>query len=102
MPRSNRHSARVTAGASSPAGSFTGGFRTTAPVQAESSRWAVIRNPSHNRTCAVARSSALGYIIAFATSDQSSIVISQGFVGASMANDEHVALLKQGVAAWNA
>ena len=26
--------------------SFTGGFRTTAPVQAELSRWAVIRNPS--------------------------------------------------------
>jgi uncharacterized protein YjbI with pentapeptide repeats len=50
----------------------------------------------------VARSSALGYIIAFITSDQGSIVLSQGFGGASMANDEHVALLKQGVAAWNA
>jgi hypothetical protein len=33
--------------ASLPAGSFPGGFRTTAPVPAESSRWAVIRNPSH-------------------------------------------------------
>ena len=32
-----------------PARSFTGGFRTTAPVQAASSRWAVIRNPSQER-----------------------------------------------------
>src|SRR5450432_790479 len=28
-----------------PARSFTGGFRTTAAVQAEASRWAVIRTP---------------------------------------------------------
>jgi hypothetical protein len=34
-----------------PARSFTGGFRTTAPVQAESSRWAVIRNPSQQQKC---------------------------------------------------
>src|SRR5450631_3364723 len=33
-----------------PARSFTGGFRTTAAVQAEASRWAVIRNPSHQPT----------------------------------------------------
>src|SRR5450631_2677089 len=32
-----------------PARSFTGGFRTTAAVQAEASRWAVIRNPSQKR-----------------------------------------------------
>jgi hypothetical protein len=32
------------------AGSFPGGFRTTAPAQADTSRWAVIRNPSHERT----------------------------------------------------
>ena len=31
-------------------GFLPGGFRTTAPVPAESSRWAVIRNPSHLRT----------------------------------------------------
>jgi Pentapeptide repeats (8 copies) len=49
----------------------------------------------------VARSSALGYIIAFATSDHSSIVLSQDVGVASMANDEHVALLQQGVDAWN-
>jgi hypothetical protein len=42
-PRSNRHSARGTVGTSSPAPSFTGGFRTTARVHAEPSRWAVIR-----------------------------------------------------------
>jgi hypothetical protein len=34
-----------------PARSFTGGFRTTAAVQAEASRWAVIRNPSQKRKC---------------------------------------------------
>ena len=49
-PQSNRHSARGTVGTSSPACSFPGGFRTTASVQAEPSRWAVIRNPSHIRT----------------------------------------------------
>jgi len=32
------------------AGSFPGGFRTTAPVPAASSRWAVIRNPSQGPT----------------------------------------------------
>ena len=36
--------------ASLPAGSFLGGFRTTASVPAESSRAAVIRNPSQTRT----------------------------------------------------
>src|SRR5450432_621460 len=35
-----------------PARSFTGGFRTTAAVQAEASRWAVIRNPSQEPTSA--------------------------------------------------
>src|SRR6267143_1694440 len=38
--------------ATPPAVSFIGGFRTTAPVQAASSRMAVIRNPSHIRTLA--------------------------------------------------
>ena len=33
-----------------PAGSFPGGFRTTAPVPAATSRWAVIRNPSQMPT----------------------------------------------------
>ncbi len=39
----------------SPAGSFPGGFRTTAPVQAEPSPWAVIRNPSQLLTLAANR-----------------------------------------------
>jgi hypothetical protein len=50
-PQSNRHSTRGTIGTSSPAGSFPGGFRTTAPVQAEPSPWAVIRNLSQNAKC---------------------------------------------------
>ena len=44
--RSNLHSAPQPP-ASLTAVSFPGGFRTPAPVQAASSRWAVIRNPSH-------------------------------------------------------
>jgi hypothetical protein len=32
--------------------SFTGGFRTTAPMQGQPSRWAVIRNPSQQGTSA--------------------------------------------------
>src|ERR1700691_2125352 len=39
--------------ATRPAVSFIGGFRTTAPVQAASSRSAVIRNPSQFRTHAL-------------------------------------------------
>lgn len=44
--RSNLHSAPQPP-VSLTAVSFPGGFRTPAPVQAASSRWAVIRNPSH-------------------------------------------------------
>src|SRR5437667_7514245 len=40
---------RGTFRAPSPAGSFLGGFRTTALVLAAPSRWAVIRNPEHKR-----------------------------------------------------
>jgi hypothetical protein len=47
--RSNLHSAPQPP-ASLTAVSFPGGFRTPAPVQAASSRWAVIRNPSQQRT----------------------------------------------------
>ena len=46
--RSNLHSAPQPP-ASLTAVSFPGGFRTPAPVQAASSRWAVIRNPSQTR-----------------------------------------------------
>src|SRR4249919_2885742 len=46
--RSNLHSAPQPP-VSLTAVSFPGGFRTPAPVQAASSRWAVIRNPSHER-----------------------------------------------------
>ena len=46
--RSNLHSAPQPP-VSLTAVSFPGGFRTPAPVQAASSRWAVIRNPSHQR-----------------------------------------------------
>jgi hypothetical protein len=42
-----------------PARSFTGGFRTTAPVQAASSQWAVIRNHSHEETHAPQQNAAL-------------------------------------------
>ena len=48
-PRSDQipiDSARGTLHTQLPAGSFPGGFRTTAPLQAASSPWAVIRNPS--------------------------------------------------------
>ena len=45
--RSNLHSAPQPP-VSLTAVSFPGGFRTPAPVQAASSRWAVIRNPSQN------------------------------------------------------
>ena len=48
--RSNLHSAPQPP-ASLTAVSFPGGFRTPAPVQAASSRLAVIRNPSQLRTC---------------------------------------------------
>jgi hypothetical protein len=44
--RSNLHSAPQPP-VSLTAVSFPGGFRTPAPVQAASSRWAIIRNPSH-------------------------------------------------------
>src|SRR6202022_2899786 len=47
--RSNLHSAPQPP-ASLTAVSFPGGFRTPAPVQAASSRWAVIRNPSQEAT----------------------------------------------------
>src|SRR5450631_638743 len=47
--RSNLHSARQRR-TQPHARSFTGGFRTTAAVQAEASRWAVIRNPSQEPT----------------------------------------------------
>jgi hypothetical protein len=47
--RSNLHSAPQPP-ASLTAVSFPGGFRTPAPVQAASSRWAVIRNPSQQQT----------------------------------------------------
>ena len=46
--RSNLHSAPQPP-VSLTAVSFPGGFRTPAPVQAASSRWAVIRNPSQRR-----------------------------------------------------
>src|ERR1700676_3905665 len=48
--RSNLHSAPQPP-VSLTAVSFPGGFRTPAPVQAASSRWAVIRNPSQKATC---------------------------------------------------
>jgi hypothetical protein len=38
-PPPNRHSARPRSGVFTPAGSFPGGFRTTAPMPATSSRW---------------------------------------------------------------
>ena len=47
--RSNLHSAPQPP-VSLTAVSFPGGFRTPAPVQAASSRWAVIRNPSQTAT----------------------------------------------------
>jgi hypothetical protein len=49
--RSNLHSAPQPP-VSLTAVSFPGGFRTPAPVQAASSRWAAIRNPSHEQTSA--------------------------------------------------
>ena len=58
-PHSNPHS-RVHGAfrAPSPAGSFLGGFRTTALVLAAPSRWAVIRNPTHKRLSKIARDEA--------------------------------------------
>jgi hypothetical protein len=55
--RSNLHSAPQPP-ASLTAVSFPGGFRTPAPVQAASSRWAVIRNPSQKRISSVASKQA--------------------------------------------
>src|ERR1700738_932682 len=60
--RSNLHSAPQPP-ASLTAVSFPGGFRTPAPVQAASSRWAVIRNPSQERTHAPQQNVLLNYLI---------------------------------------
>ena len=60
--RSNLHSAPQPP-ASLTAVSFPGGFRTPAPVQAASSRWAVIRNPSQQRSlnCPTLRTLIFGW-----------------------------------------
>ncbi len=41
--------ARTAASQPTPAGSFSEGFRTTAPLLAAPPRWAVIQNPEQNR-----------------------------------------------------
>jgi hypothetical protein len=77
--------------------SFTGGFGTTASVQAESSRWAVIRNPPHARP----KSNCARYVRVTLDSDQKADILGRlkraksgycqnpvGFVGTVMAMGE--------------